>query len=183
MWVTKPLKNWKKTVEKMMAHSRSDSHSHATQPMLAAKRAMVDGTVVQQLQNEANKRAQNRAAMKCLILPTHFLTEEHVAHSTKFEKLVDVVVQCGSQQLKQYLETAPRNATYTSRVAVVEFIESLGTRVEESILKRLQKAAMYSLIADECTDIANVEELSFLPLGGRWCTGGVFCREHSFEEG
>ena len=48
----------------MKAHSRSDSHSHATQAMLAAKRAVVDGTVVQQLQNvEAHKRAQNRAAM------------------------------------------------------------------------------------------------------------------------
>ena len=170
-WVTKPFKNWKKAVEKMKAHSRSDSHSHATQAMLAAKRAVVDGTVVQQLQNvEAHKRAQNRAAMKCLILLTHFLTKEHVAHSTKFEKLVDVVVRCGSQQLKQYLETAPRNATYTSRVAVVEFIESLGTWVEESILKRLQKAAMYSLMADECTDIANVEELSVFC---RWEEGGV----------
>ena len=169
----------------MKAHSRSDSHSHATQAMLAAKRAVVDGTVVQQLQNvEAHKRAQNRAALKCLILLTHFLTKEHVAHSTKFEKLVDVVVRCGSQQLKQYLETAPRNATYTSRVAVVEFIESLGTWVEESILKRLQKAAMYSLMADECTDIANVEVfVCVLPLGGRWCTGGVFSRDHSFEEG
>ena len=155
----------------MKAHSRSDSHSHATQAMLAAKRAVVDGTVVQQLQNvEAHKRAQNRVAMKCLILLTHFLTKEHVAHSTKFEKLVDVVVRCGSQQLKQYLETAPRNATYTSRVAVVEFIESLGTWVEESILKRLQKAAMYSLMADECTDIANVEELSVFC---RWEEGGV----------
>ena len=170
-WVTKPFKNWKKVVEKMKAHSRSDSHSHATQAMLAAKRAVVDGTVVQQLQNvEAHKRAQNRAAMKCLVVLTHFLTKEHVAHSTKFEKLVDVVVRCGSQQLKQYLETAPRNAMYTSRVAVVEFIESLGTWVEESILKRLQKAAMYSLMADECTDIANVEELSVFC---RWEEGGV----------
>ena len=78
----------------MKAHSRSDSHSHATQAMLPAKRAVVDGTVVQQLQNvETHKRAQNRAAMKCLILLTHFLTKEHVAHSTKFEKLVDVVVR------------------------------------------------------------------------------------------
>ena len=53
---------------------------------------------------------------------------------------------------------------------MVEFIESLGTWVEESILKRLQKAAMYSLMADECTDIANVEELSVFC---RWEEGGV----------
>ncbi|ORU94135.1 MAG: hypothetical protein A6F71_09160 [Cycloclasticus sp. symbiont of Poecilosclerida sp. M] len=58
------------------------------------------------------KRAQNRAAVKCLILLTHFLTKEHVAHSTKFEKLVDVVVRCGSQHLKQFLETAPRSASF-----------------------------------------------------------------------
>ena len=53
---------------------------------------------------------------------------------------------------------------------MVEFIESLGTWVEESILKRLQKAAMYSLMADECTDIGNGEELSVFC---RWEEGGV----------
>jgi hypothetical protein len=139
------------------AHARIDSHSHATATLLAANRAAKDGTVVHQLKNvEAQKRAQNRAAVKCLILLTHFLTKEH---SIKFEKLVDVVVQCGSQHLKQFLETVPRNAVYTSRVAVVEYIESLGTWVEESILKRLKNAPMYSLMADECTDVSNVEEL------------------------
>ena len=47
-----------------------------------------------------------------------------------------------------------------------EFIESLGTWVEESIFKRLQKAAM----ADECTDVANAEELSVFC---RWEEGGI----------
>ena len=127
---------------------------------------------MQQFQNvEVQKRAQNRAALKCLILLTLFLTNEHVAHSTsKFEKLVDVVVRCGSQHLKQILETAPRNAVYTSRVAVVEFIESLGTWVEESILKRLKNASMYSLMVDECTDVSTVEEWSVFY---RWKEDGV----------
>lgn len=171
VWVTKPFKNWKKAVEKMKAHAKSASHSRATEAMLAAKGAATHGSVVQQLQNiEAHKRAENRAAVKCLILLTHFLTKEHIAHSTKFEKLVDVVIRCGSQHLKVFLETAPRNAVYTSRVAVVEFIEALGTWVEESILKRLQKAPMYSLMADECTDINIVEELSVFC---RWEEDGV----------
>ena len=122
---------------------------------------------MQQLQHvEAQKRAQNRAALKCLILLTHFLNKEHVAHSTgKFEKLVDVVVRCGSQHLKQFLETAPTNALYTSRVAMVKFIESLGIWVEESILKLLQKASMYSLMAEECADVSTVEELSVFAAG------------------
>lgn len=171
VWVTKPFKNWKKAVEKMKAHAKSESHIHATQALLAAQEAARSGTVVQQLQNvEARKRAENRAAVKCLILLTHFLTKEHVAHSTKFEKLVDVVVRCGSQHLKKFLETAPRNARYTSRVAVVEFIDSLATWAEESILKRLQKAPWYSLMADECINISCVEELSVFC---RWEEDGV----------
>ena len=40
------------------------------------------------------------------------------------------------------------------------FIEALGTWVEESILKRLQKVIMFGVMADECTDIMAVEELS-----------------------
>ena len=43
---------------------------------------------------------------------------------------------------------------------MVDFIEVPGTWVEESILKRLQKASVFSVMADECTDIMAVEELS-----------------------
>ena len=39
---------------------------------------------------------------------------------------------------------------------MVDFIEALGTWVEESILKRLQKASVFSVMADECTDITAV---------------------------
>ena len=47
---------------------------------------------------------------------------------------------------------------------MVDFIEAFGTWVEESIMKRLQEASCFSVMADECTDITTVEELS------------VFCR-------
>ena len=42
--------------------------------------------------------------------------------------------------------------------------------MEESTLKHLQKASMYSFMADECTDIANVETLSVFCC---WEEGGV----------
>lgn len=75
--------------------------------------------------------------MKLLSRCTHFLTQQHIAHSTNFEKLVNLVVSCGGQNLNIFLESAARNAVYTSRVAVVEFTEALGTWVEESTLKHL----------------------------------------------
>ena len=49
---------------------------------------------------------------------------------TNFEKLVSLVVTCGGEDVKTFLETAGKNAMYTSRIAVTEFIEALGTWVE-----------------------------------------------------
>ena len=51
-------------------------------------------------------------------------------------------MSCGSHDLKIFLENALKNASYTSRVAVVEFIEAIGTWVDESIIDRLQKACV-----------------------------------------
>ena len=104
VWITKSFKNWKKAVEKLKAHARSDSHSQATATLLAVKRAAKDGTVVQQLQNvEAQKRAQNRTALKCLILLTHFLTKEHVANLRSW--------LCGGAMWQTTFEAIPRNCS------------------------------------------------------------------------
>ena len=52
------------------------------------------------------------------------------------------------------------NAHYTSKDAVVDFVEALGTWIDESLLARLQNACYFGLFADECTDITTLEELS-----------------------
>jgi hypothetical protein len=70
---------------------------------------------------------------------------------------------------------------YTSHVAVVEFMEALGTWVEESLLKRLRQASCFSIMADECTDIAARGDVSVLSLGGRWLTRGAFFGDSSPE--
>ena len=60
---------------------------------------------------------------------------------------------------KPSLTRAGGNATYTSKMAVVEFVNALGTWVEESLLKRLHNAPFLSIMADECTDVTTIEEL------------------------
>ena len=56
----------------------------------------------------------------------NFLACQHIAHSTNFEKLVSLVVACGGEDLKTFLETAGKNAMYTSQITVTEFNEALG---------------------------------------------------------
>ena len=58
---------------------------------------------------------------------------------------------------------------YTLRLAVTEFIEALGTWVEEYLLKHLHQAPFYSIMEDERTDVTTVEELS---LFCRWIENG-----------
>ena len=171
VWITTPFTNWKKAVDRMRAHEKSSVHTNATQAALDAQLTMQQGSVLQQLQkSNGQERMRNRAAIKSFIRCTHFLTRQHIPHTTNFDKIVDLVISCGGEDLKHFLETTGRNALYTSHVAVVDFVEALGTWVEESILKRLQKASHYSIMADECTDIATLEEMSVFC---RWEENGV----------
>ena len=146
-------------MEKMRAHENSECHVRASEAVLVA--ASKEGTVLQQLQSIGiQERAKNRAAIKSLIRCTHFLTRQHIAHSTNFSKLVDLILSCGAQDLKVFTDNAAKNATYTSRAAVVDFIEALGTWVEEKVVQCIHKASVFSLMADKCTVITTVEEFS-----------------------
>ena len=83
---------------------------------------------MQQLQQITDEQQmKNRAAVKALIRCPHFLACQYIAHMTNFEKLVTLVVACGREDFKTFLESAGKNAMYTSRIAVTEFIEALGT--------------------------------------------------------
>ena len=77
---------------------------------------------------------------------------------------------CGGDHLKQFLESTGRNATYSSKDAVTHFIKAIGQWVEESLLENLLQAPYFSIMADECTDISTVEELSILC---RWIQDSV----------
>ena len=81
IWVTHPFTNWKKAVEKMKAHEKSDQHIQAN---LASEGALRAKSIVQQLQRvvDRQERAKNRAAIKSLIRCTHFLARNHIAHTT-----------------------------------------------------------------------------------------------------
>ena len=77
----------------------------------------------------------------------------------------NLVVSCGGEDLKQFAGRAGRNATYTSTDAVFDFIEAIGTWVDEFQLK-LQGTFLY--VADECTDIMSEELSEFY----RWIKDG-----------
>ena len=59
------------------------------------------------------------------------------------DKLVELVVSCGGETLQTFLDRAEGNSMYTSIMAVVEFVNALGTWVDESLLKLLHKTPFF----------------------------------------
>ena len=86
-------------------------------------------------------------------------------------------MSCGGESLQTFLDRAGGNATHSSKMAIVEFVNALGTWVEESLLKRLHKAPFFGIVADECTDVTTIEELTICC---RWVEKGV-PEEHFIE--
>jgi len=69
-----------------------------------------------------------------------------------------------------FLDRTGRIAVCTSHVAVMEFIEALGIWVEEFLLKCLCQASCFSIMADECTGVVTIRDISVLSMGERWHT-------------
>ena len=166
-WITQPFTNWKKAVEKMKLHAQSNFHVESCKAEVEAEQATRRGSIIQQIQSVTEEeRMKNRLAIKSLIRCTHFLVHEHIAHTTKFNKLVDLV-SCGSQHLDVFMQNARRNATYTSTVAVAEFIEAIGVWIEGCVLKQVHDAP--STVSWQMS-VLMFEELSICC---RWVSNGV----------
>ena len=124
----------------MKTHAKSDVHILSCEAEIAAARALLEGLIVQQLQQLGEQeKLKNRMAVKPLICCTHFLARHHIPRITNFDEL-DLVVSCGAEDLKRFLERAGKNATYTSKIADVEFVEAFSLLAEECLLKRAHQA-------------------------------------------
>ena len=158
--INKPFTDWKKATQKMKSRSKSEVHLLSCQSV-EADRARKEGSTISQLQNVGKQqRLQNRKAIKALIPSSHFLAHYHIAHTTNFDKLVELVETCGGETLQTFFDRAGRNATYISKMAVVEFVNALGTWVEESYSIGFIIHPFFSIMADECTDVTTIEELT-----------------------
>ena len=62
--------------------------------------------------------------------------------------------------LRDHLTHAPRNAKYMSPMIQNELIKLIGLEIRDSILKDVRAAKWYSIMADESTDSATVEQMS-----------------------
>ena len=62
--------------------------------------------------------------------------------------------------LRQHLQSCKKNASYKSPDIQNELIHLAGMELRDSILCEIMSAEWYSVMADECTDVATIEQMS-----------------------
>ena len=76
-----------------------------------------------------------------------------------FWALLNFRILAGDTHLRDHLQRAARNATYTSSETQNQFINILGDHIRDTILRTVRTSQYYTLIADEVTDCSNKEHL------------------------
>ena len=77
-----------------------------------------------------------------------------------FLALLQFRVLSGDTILAEHLQSAHRNALYTSKTIQNEVIEICNNIIRETILKEIRAARYFSIMVDEATDAANDEQLT-----------------------
>ena len=88
----------------------------------------------------------------------YFLAKQRIAHTTKFEPLLDLLGLLGLH-VKSKIQIA-KNALYTSDKAVQEMIFVISEVIETDILKDMTKSSHFALMCDETTDCTVTEQLA-----------------------
>ena len=82
------------------------------------------------------------------------------ANPVNFVALLDFRINNGDEILGEHLRTCGRNALYTSKTIQEQMIAICGDVVRSSILQEIRSAPMFSIMADEATDVSNKEQLA-----------------------
>ena len=74
--------------------------------------------------------------------------------------LLQFCIQSGDTILTEHLQSAHRNALYTSKTIQNEVIDICGNVIRENILEEIRVARFFSVMVDEGTNAANDEQLT-----------------------
>ena len=177
--VNTPFRRWTKVSDICGQHQQKNYHSDA--------QLKYDKFVTNQRQPEKNIESQisvqrqevitqNREVIKSvskcvevcgkmgLALRGHRDDSTADPNSNKgiFHTLLQFRQDAGDTVLKTHFETCGKNATYTSKTVQNELINIMGEQIRDDIIDEIKKARFYSILCDEVTDCANIEQLTIV---------------------
>ena len=181
-FVTKPFKSWVNKTQKMIAHGSSDYHltAYAKMNQFMSTYENPSEAIDTRLDSQAQRQLEdNQQVIKSLFKVVMLLGKQGIAlrghRDDKIEWIEQTDTETSNQGnfielirfradtdavLRKHLESAPKNAQYTSKTIQNQLIDVVGTHIRTEMLQEIKTAKYYSIIADESSDISNKEQFS-----------------------
>lgn len=180
--VSRPLTNFRRALEHLKNHDSKDTHKAAVTKADDFLKVMQgqQEPVNQQIDRAlADRVTANRRKLipiiKTILLCGHqniplrghndSATQAEVdpsANHGNFWALLDFRIDAGDSDLADHLATAPRNSRYTSADIQNQLVTVIGDLIRGKILNKVRETKYFTVIADEVTDSANMEQLSLV---------------------
>ena len=151
VWSSTPRTYFRK--DAVRRHARSDQHQGAVEQETHRLAAEKDGGIRQLFQSQLSLQKQAvKGAMQCL----YWLVQSEIPHTTKYGSLVDAVQFMGCDHFKHL--NRGDNAKYKSQRIIGEFLQIMAAQIEKEQLQDVTSSSYFSLMVDESTDVAVVNE-------------------------
>lgn len=170
-FVSKPFNTWAKRTQAMNSHSGSEYHANSLTRMSEFVKRYENPSqmIATQFNTQLQKTIENnkkviesllRIVMLCgkqgLALRGHrddniVWTNKGEGESDNHGNFIELVrFRAESDEvLRHHLQSAPRNAIYTSKTIQNELVHIIGSRIRGDILREIEQEKYYTVIADE----------------------------------
>ena len=159
---------WKNAAGLFTKHQNSNCHKEAVTKFSETTTTKDIGAVISNKYQE--KEAQNRKCLMIIIEHIRLLARQGLP--IRGDQSEGDEAECNSNFYQFLLVEARKNAyfaewlkkktnKYTSNHIQNELVEIMSLEVLRSVVKKIQNANFYSIMADETADISNIEQLSF----------------------
>ena len=183
VFVEAAFTNFKKLYESCDYHASREYHKDAVAAcdvfvgVRSGRRESVAAQLSQELRDTILKNRQTlRSIVETIILcgrqsialrghrdsATDLEGEGALSNHGNFWALLKFRMAAGDTHLRDHLQRAARNATYTSPDTQNQLINILGDHIRDKILRKVRTSLCYTVIADEVTDCSNKEQLSLV---------------------
>ena len=152
VWTETPCISLRK--DSVRRHSKCEQHKLAEQLEATRLASQRDGGIPQLLQSQL---ALQRKAVKGAMQYLYWLVLSEIPHTGNYGSLIDAVQFMGCDYFK-HLHIGD-NANYKSQRIIQEFLSVLADQIKLSQLNDLLRKSYYSLMIDETTDIAVLNEM------------------------
>jgi len=160
------FRNWKDAVTSFNKHEASDQHTQATSFYIDAKRIHERKTSVasEVSAQHASQVDLNRTNLGRIIETVMLLGRQNIpfrghdesTESTNRGNFIELLSWKDVPELAQHLTSK----THYTSPSQNEIIELVGSRIQAALVSKVQNNGVWSLIADEMSDISHHEQLS-----------------------